>query len=220
MPPELSHMLQKLQASPRIALALLSGHSVTDLRSRLVLDNAVYLGKHGGEMEGPGISRLDGPVLSHRSDLVDVRSCLDRYLRRLPGVFLLDRGESLTVDTRRADVPVKQRTQSLLAALVQRRPRLQVSGCGAGWEILAKSSWKKKLAIAQMRDHLRLSLSSTVYLAGAHSTPCTFEGLDGAHTFAVGPGQMPAARYRLFSRLEMMQLLLCILYLGNDVLLQ
>lgn len=217
LPPDLNHLLLKLQASPRIVLAFLSGRSVSELRSKTALENAIFAGNHGTEIEGGGLSRTDGLAASCRSDLVDVLSCLKRYVRRLPGIAVEDNGLSLTVHGTIGESSERLKAADLLNALVHRRPRLYLSERPEGWDVRVRASWDKGHAIGQIIDHLRIPACSMVYLTGAETDECALSNLAASHTFAVGNVEVSTAKYRLSTRLDMMQFLLCVLCLVNEV---
>lgn len=208
---DLDHLLRKLQASRRVALALLSSRSVRDLRSRAILENAIYAGNHGAEIEGWGLSRTDGLASSCRSDLVDVFSCLSRYARQLPGIIVEDHGLSLSADGKAARDLEKERTRALLGALIRRRPRLQVIERPGGWDVRVRASWDKGHAIRQMMDHLGIAPSSIVYLAGAETDAHTLSDLAAGHTFAIGGAHVSTAKYRLSTRMDVLHFLFCLL---------
>ena len=123
LPEDLRHLLLKLQASPSIALALLSSRSLRDLRARANLGDVIYAGNHGMEVSGAGFACTDGLASSCRSDLVDVLSFLNRYARRFPGVVIEDKGLSISVHWRLAEETTKQKLEELLAAPAWDRAR-------------------------------------------------------------------------------------------------
>jgi trehalose-phosphatase len=217
LPEDLNLLLQKLHASPRVVVAFLSSRSVRDLRSRARLENAIYVGNHGTEIEGWGLSRMDGLASSCRSDLVDVFSCLRRYARQLPGISVEDNGLSLMINGRSAAALEREKARDLLGALIQRRPRLQLTERAGGWDVFAKASWDRSHAIRQMMDHLELTPSSMVFLAGADTDQCTFSNLAAGHTFSIGDTAETAAKYQLPTRMDLMQFLLCVLCVVNEV---
>lgn len=216
LPADLSHLLQKLHASPRVVVAFLSGRSVGDLRSLASLEKAIYAGNHGMEIEGMGLSLTDSLASSCRSDLVDVFSCLNRYSRRLPGILADDNGLSLTIHGTFAGEAEKEKTRALLAALIQRRPRLQLIERPGGWDVLARAAWDKSHAVRKMMDHLCITPSSMIFLAAPHTDKRTFFDLAAGHTFSIG-GAAEAAKYQLSTRMDLMQFLLCVLCLVNEV---
>ena len=55
LPPQTADVLSELAASDRFSVAVVSGRSLADLKGRLGLD-VIYVGNHGLEIEGPGIS--------------------------------------------------------------------------------------------------------------------------------------------------------------------
>lgn len=56
LPREVRDDLRLLARSPWVCLGILSGRSLSDLRARVGIREAIYAGCHGLELEGPGFS--------------------------------------------------------------------------------------------------------------------------------------------------------------------
>ena len=50
--PEVKGLLQKLLKCPHCKLAIITGRSLDDIKTRVALKNVVYVGNHGFEIEG------------------------------------------------------------------------------------------------------------------------------------------------------------------------
>jgi len=84
VPEDTRVLLQKLAASPRIALAFLSGRALLDIQTRVGMSEAFYAGNHGMEVRGPDLTSSDGLAVSCRSDLVDALAFLARCSAKDP----------------------------------------------------------------------------------------------------------------------------------------
>lgn len=101
--------LERLVQSGRCRIAVISGRALSDIRDRVGVAGIVYGGNHGLAIEGAGV-KFQFPIpLAARRALADVRGKLKRKLSPVPGIFLEDKGLSLTVHLRkvkRAALPV------------------------------------------------------------------------------------------------------------------
>jgi trehalose-phosphatase len=95
---ERREVLERVGKSGR-RLALVSGRSVADVHERVGIDDAIYVGNHGLEIEGPAMSERppDSDALSRR-----IRRVLEG-LPPLAGTFLEDKGLTGTVHVRPRD---------------------------------------------------------------------------------------------------------------------
>lgn len=210
-------LLAKLAASSRISVAFLSGRSLHDIQARVQLPNAYYVGNHGMEVRGPGLASSDGLATSCRSDLVDALAFLARYTKRLRGVFIEDKGLTVTVHWRQADPAEGAAVRELLEAIVHNHPRLKIFPGEACWELRARASWNKGDALRQILSHLRISPAETIYLGEEYTDNDAFTQLPEALTFCVGSASATAARYRLEQPSDAAHLLFCILCAANSI---
>jgi trehalose-phosphatase len=94
--------LERLVRAGRCRIAVISGRALPDIRDRVGIAGIVYGGNHGLEVEGAGVMyRCPVPFTARRA-LDDVRGKLEKALSPVPGVFLEDKGISLTVHFRKA----------------------------------------------------------------------------------------------------------------------
>lgn len=104
--------LERLVRGGRRRIAVISGRTLPDIRERVGIEGIVYGGNHGLEVEGAGVTfRYPVPFTARRA-LDDVRVKLGEALSPIPGVFLEDKGLSLTVHfrkARRAELPAVAR---------------------------------------------------------------------------------------------------------------
>lgn len=207
LPAEMHSLLARLCASPRVALAFLSGRSLHDIRARIRLPDAYYVGNHGMELRGPGLTSSDGLAMSCRSDLVDAMALLTRCTKRLAGVLIEDKGMTITVHWRMTKESEWAALRELMNVVVQNHPRLKVFDGEACWELRARASWNKGDAISQLLSHLQLTAEETIYIGERFTDEDAFAGLRGGLSFCVGNEAAVSARYQLPSRADATQLL-------------
>lgn len=217
VPDDTRALLTKLAASPRITLAFLSGRSLHDIQSRVGMPDAFYAGNHGMEVRGPGLSSSDGLAVSCRSDLVDALAFLARFTKHLRGVFIEDKGMTVTVHWRQADAGEGAALRRLLDVIVHSHPRLKVFAGEACWELRARASWDKGDALRQILAHLHLTPADTIYIGEEFTDKDAFTQLPGGLTFCVGSGAATAARYRLRNSADAAQFLFCVLCAVNGM---
>jgi trehalose 6-phosphate phosphatase len=220
VPEDTRALLTKLAASPRITLAFLSGRSLHDIQTRVRMPGAIYAGNHGMEIRGPGLASSDGLAVSCRSDLVDAIAFLARCTKHMRGVFIEDKGMTVTVHWRQADPAEAAALRELLEVIVRSHPRLKVFAGEACWELRARASWNKGDALRQILAHLHLTPADTIYLGEEFTDADAFAELAGGLSFCVGGAGATAARYRLPDATQAAQFLFCVLCAVNGVSLK
>ncbi len=92
--------LALLSQDPCCKIAIISGRSLEDVRSKLVLKNVVYSGNHGLEIKGPGIRYAQALPSSHRASLLALKRDLGKKIAVFRGAFIEDKGLALTLHFR------------------------------------------------------------------------------------------------------------------------
>ncbi len=98
--PECADALRQLTEQPGYAVAIVSGRALEDVRGRVGLPNAIYSGNHGIEIAAPGLAFEDDVAERARLLMADLRRALERPVSQISGVFLEDKGLSLSVHSR------------------------------------------------------------------------------------------------------------------------
>jgi len=153
---EIRRLLVSLQGLPRVDVAILSGRSLEDVRSRVDLPALYYGGNHGLEIAGPGISFLHAGAEARRSIVQTLAVLIARELGRVPGAALENKGLTLSVHYRRV-----ARSSRPSLRRVRARMRADASGLpvrwGAGrhvWDLLPRVTWHKGAAALHVMRHL------------------------------------------------------------------
>lgn len=171
----------------RYKVALVSGRSLTDLRTR-VDDAQLYLaGNHGLEITGPGITYCHPQAMQLRPRLAELAQALRHELKAIPGVWVEDKGLTLTVHVRRvqaASVPtVQQQVLHLVRpALAGRLLTLRTGK--AVLEIRPAVTWGKGEAVRwlveRMQRDMPMARGCTMYIGDDETDEDAFQALSTA----------------------------------------
>jgi trehalose 6-phosphate phosphatase len=96
-------LLEKLASKPGVTVGVISGRALSDLKHKVNIAGLIYAGNHGFEIEGPGL-KFVSPLADQITPVVRVlRQILTLTLGSLKGVFVEDKGLTLSVHYRQAD---------------------------------------------------------------------------------------------------------------------
>lgn len=190
---------------PDRRLAVVSGRQLEDVRRRVGIPDAVYVGNHGLEIEGPGIERRPPDEVADR-----LARLLGTVARRLEGPGPPVRGTDLDaeIEDKRwtATVHVRPRGDAALHRAVGDVIGDTVAEAGfalrpgkASWEIRPEGGFDKGDALRWLIDALPgASAGRTLYAGDDVTDEDAFRALPEGVTVRVGdPAGETAARYRL-----------------------
>lgn len=103
MPEGTKDLLRHLSKMPNCKVAVISGRPLADISRRIGLKNIVYVGNHGFEIKGPKINFKSPVPLRYRRTLEEIKAKLTKALSSKKGVFIEDKGISLSLHYRLAD---------------------------------------------------------------------------------------------------------------------
>lgn len=96
-------LLNRLSKSPRCRLAIISGRALKDIKNKIRLNNIIYSGNHGLEIEGPKIKFKSPVSLEYKTTLKQIKNYLSKRLSTIKGAFLEDKSLSLSLHYRLVD---------------------------------------------------------------------------------------------------------------------
>ena len=100
LPEETRRVLRTLAAQRRFTVGIISGRSLSDLQGKVRLENIIYAGNHGMEIEGPGLSYVSPLARELRPVLQLIHRVLSKVLSTIRGVLVEDKGLTLSVHYR------------------------------------------------------------------------------------------------------------------------
>jgi trehalose-phosphatase len=188
-----------------------SGRALSDLRARLALPRLTFAANHGLEIEGPGLEPFlhpDLPLFEERSrNLVHALSEI-----REPGVWLEEKGASLTLHYREADPEAHGRVAERAREIVTSAGFQAREGLCAV-EARPPTGWDKGRAVFHV---LRARHGpewpervGVVYVGDDETDEDAFRALEGlAFTFRVGQAERPTAAARRLPDVDAVETLL------------
>jgi trehalose 6-phosphate phosphatase len=206
LPPETVRVLERIAASDRHTLAIVSGRSLADLRRR-VPSAAICAGNHGLEIEGEGFSFVD-PAADLLRETVD-RACLDlnAAIAGLPGVFLERKGLTATVHYRGAEPAIAGALRETIALAIAPYATLRVRPAILAWEILPRTGWSKGSAVRLLAGAMRITGLQLVCAGDDGTDEDMFTVRPDAVSIRVGQPRATSARYSVESPAELARFL-------------
>lgn len=96
-------LIQALARRQGFTVGIISGRALEDLKERVGISGIIYAGNHGLEIEGPGISFVN-PVAEELKPILRImQHVLSGALETIKGVFVENKGLSLSVHYRLAE---------------------------------------------------------------------------------------------------------------------
>lgn len=198
MMPRTRRLLRRLAGRSRIALGILSGRELSELRTLVSLRNICYAGNSGLELD------LRGTLISH-PDLQNaipaisaLVGLLQKVINKFPGAWLEDKMIGLTVHYR--DVPINQIPDLQSQVSVVSEPfldRMRFTDGPKAIEIVPEVGWNKGTAVKFILEHLGQDDLLPLYAGDASNDDAAFEIVSemGGICIGVGAGIRHFAHY-------------------------
>lgn len=217
-------LLDELSKSPKLKLAIVSGRSLKELQKIVHLNDIIYVGNHGFEIKGPKF-RFEGPISTgFKAALKKIKEDLDRRLSAVKGVFIEDKGLTLSVHYRlvntKDELLVKNIFyESIQPYLISKKARLTYGK--KVFEVRPVAKWDKGKAViwllARERFRLKGNLALPVYIGDDLTDESAFNALKKKGlTISVGKAMLLTATYYLNNTSEVIRFLKLILVIQKD----
>ena len=210
--PETQELLAGLSRDERFVLGIISGRSLDDVRGRVGVGGLVYAGNHGLEIQGPGLDFTHQGAEELRKTQSRIYSRLREELADVPGVFLEDKGLTLSVHYRLTPQEYVANVEDRFAATVALFLAEGIVVIGRGKKVLEvrpKGPWNKGTAITKIAETLA-GPAVTVFFGDDVTDEDGFTAVQEGEGIAVlvGPaGQPTKAMYRVDSPQEVVETL-------------
>jgi trehalose 6-phosphate phosphatase len=195
LPPQTAAVLSELALSDRFTVAVVSGRSLADLKGKLGLD-LTYVGNHGLEIEGPGISFVHPQAHAMRAAIDQACWDLEAAFENVPTIAVERKDLSATVHYRQAPDDLSTWIEATVNAAV--RPYLSTIFVGPAlkaWEIRPRLHWNKGSAVQYLLGQMD-AVSPALVCAGDDATDEDMFGLrPWAISIKVGSAKNTRARY-------------------------
>jgi trehalose-phosphatase len=216
-------VLRQLSMSPRCSLAIITGRALRDIQTLIGLDGIVYSGNHGLEIAGPGIHYEPSVPPGYTMMLQCLCDRLRERISSFPGVFVEDKGLSLSLHYRLADpvaIPRLERIFYDTAAPYLANNQVKVKPGKLVWEIRPATGWDKREVVLWLlaRQVFATKHGSVypIYIGDDATDEDAFSALrNGGLTVLVGESEESHARYCVKSPEDVLDLLKKILELAQ-----
>lgn len=196
---EMRRLLQRL--SRRVPLVIISGRSLSDIRSRVGLPGLFYVGNHGLEIAGCGLRYRMENADPWRRTLKSLGDRLRKRLEGLPGIFIEDKGLTLSVHFRLAGRGIRRIAARRLAEglrPLQRRRQVRIGRGKAVWEIRPPIDWDKGRAVSWLLRQARFRGRWPLYIGDDETDQDAFRAIRKIGIgIAVGPREKKGSAHHV-----------------------
>lgn len=215
IPSQTKKSLQELSMRPDCALAVISGRSLEDLKDTVGIEDIIYVGNHGLEIEGPKI-RFESPLAQeYRIILGQIKESLAKRLYSIKSAMLEDKGLSLSIHYRLVDKDDIAKVEAIVygvSAPYSLKNKVKIKNGKKVLEITPPSGQDKGKAVLWLLARQKFILKNKpilpVYIGDDISDEDAFRALrDKGLTIFVGNHRQSQAQYYLKDTKEVYEFL-------------
>jgi trehalose 6-phosphate phosphatase len=210
LPPRGRDALVRLAENPWCLVGVVSGRALDDVRARVGLPGLYYVGNHGLEIAGPDLALVHEATAASRDFIGECARRLRERLSAIDGVFVEDKGLTLSVHYRLARRDQTARIPRVVLEEIGRMPpgRVVVRRGKMAIDIRPDVEWDKGRAVDWLLTHVTgpawRRRCAVVYAGDDGSDEDAFATLSGhGITIRVGTHQTTAAAYRADDEAEL-----------------
>lgn len=217
LPDKTKEVLEKLVGDKRFKIFIVSGRAMADVKKLVDIDNIVYLGNHGFEIEieGADIDFGSFPFARFREILEYLKWEINKELIFFKSAFIEDKGLGLSVHYRM----LNSKDESILKIFFERitkeftsRNEIRIIVGKKVFEIRPPIDWNKGKAVLWLlkahEEAMKNQKVVAIYIGDDQTDEDAFEALEKIGvTIHVGKPQLTAAQYFLESPQEVLQFL-------------
>lgn len=200
--PSARDLLKEFHAKPNCDVAVISGRSLADIRTRIGINDLVYSGNHGFEIAGPGFEFCPVNIREFRPSLVTLLKRVREAVSSIPGVLVEDKGITASVHVRNTDNTGRARVSWELGRLLPESPRFHMTHGNMVHEIRPNFDWHKGRAAQWLINRIGLPTPLTICIGDDRTDEDAFRTLADAITVRVGFTPGSDARYFVHSSSE------------------
>jgi trehalose-phosphatase len=157
LPKRARQLLQSLTAQHKFIVGILSGRALDDLKGRVAINNIIYAGNHGLEIEGSAINFVNPLAEEVRPVFRLMSQVLSKAFQHIKGVLVEDKGLTLSVHYRMVPEEklddVKTVFESVIS-IAQSLKQVKVTLGKRVYEIRPPVDWGKGKAIDLLMERL------------------------------------------------------------------
>jgi trehalose-phosphatase len=197
IPQKTKEALASLSRLEGLRLAIISGRLLADIKTIIGLDGIIYVGNHGLEIDGPGVTSQWKIVPSYKDILADIKARLTRECASMPGVFIEDKRLALCLHYRMSNMD-EENTRAVfnkIADPYRSSGKIAVMYGKKIIEVRPSTGWDKGKVVRWLLDRERLLVKDeniiAVYVGDDRTDEDAFKAL-GESEISVMVGNVPA----------------------------
>jgi trehalose 6-phosphate phosphatase len=189
--------LRALAERPEFTVSIVSGRALADVRERVGLDNAIYVGNHGLEIESQEVRFREPEAEALRRELRCLSLQLKLALSETDGLEVEDKGLTLSVHFRRVAEELQAWVQSVTCSTVSRSRSFACREGKMVLEVFPRIDWHKGRAIKWIAQEILPTSPLLIYVGDDISDEDAFAAIREGITIRVGGLSDTAAQYSL-----------------------
>ncbi len=212
--PEVRECLQKLARNPRLTLGIISGRTLEDLQERVGINGIIYVGNHGLEVKGPGISFVNPAARQAAPLLHSLCQDVSKAIAGIKGARIDNKGLTLSLHYRLVDESQLDKLDSIFNGIVEiplASGQIRITPSKKAYDIRPAVEWGKGKAIEFIAQKLTGEGKPLMLFLGDDVTDYdgfrTVDMNDGISIYVGEETANPPAQYFLYSPREVYQFL-------------
>jgi len=183
---EIRSILERLRVRPDFSISIVSGRSLADVRERAGIENAIYVGNHGLEIEGAS-SRLREPhAEALRRELKSVCLQLKLALSDTEGLEVEEKGLTASVHYRRVNEELHAWVEKVACETIGRSRSFTTRMGKKVLEVRPEFNWHKGHAVKWILAEILPSDSLPIYVGDDMTDEDAFAAIPQGITIRVG----------------------------------
>ena len=168
--PEIREKLRALTEKSAFSVGIISGRSLSEVKSLVEIDGIYYAGNHGLEIEGPDLKLVNPMTEAAQTELKELTKQLATRLARIKGIIVEDKGLTLSIHYRL----VKEDEEKVVAQIFHQTTspwlhegKIRVTSGKKVWEVRPPIDWHKGTAVETIIKEIKSLLRNealTIYL--------------------------------------------------------
>ncbi len=163
---ETRELLHRLSRISNFKLVIISGRALRDVRRMVNLDRITYIGNHGLEIEDKGSEFKEQTFSKLKTVIEKIKKILNERLREIKGVFVEDKGLSLSLHYRLADRKDLTKIKNTFDEVTQpylTKNRIKISSGKKVFEVRPPLDWDKGKAVRWLLKKQRSFLKREIF---------------------------------------------------------
>ena len=201
LPEETRSLLRSLSCHPRYRLAVISGRALNEVRSMVGLNDLIYAGNHGLELEGNSLRFIHPAARAARTAIEESAGRLRRGLAGIAGTRIEDKGLSLSIHYRQVKPEDLDRALGIIRDITRgpvERGEVRVSDGKKVIEIRPPVDWDKGKIVNRLAREIGRGEADgsllTIYAGDDRTDEDAFRAIgDSGDTIRVGGANVQSA---------------------------